>query len=357
MKERSNLLGIWTISPRAFKEFYSNLLEYICIYRIFPESISPCRNLVYYGERMIIRRAVEFIVLSIFILSSVNIVFADVFIESQGPGGYGWQQLFYNTTSPYNFYRLTASADRQYYDYGYKSIQIYARQEDYWSQDSGWWYVTNPTISSIKIYDNGSGLVYSKTSGFTVTNATVYITYNWGTNISGTEKPGTWTVNVSDGTQTATFYIFVRGQLNVTSITTSASPTANSPVTVYATIKDARSGIEVTSGITPVLYVTGGTGYTYSTTMSYSGGYWNAQFTPPSPGDYKIIVKASDGHNKWVDGRGSKDISVGGAFPASMIGGNSLLRLAILIALILGFGVNNSVRRRFLYLLKERRGK
>jgi hypothetical protein len=52
--------------------------------------------------------------------------------------------------------------------------------------------------------------------------------------------------------------------------------------------------------------------------MSYSGGYWNDQFTPNSPGDYKLIVKATDGHNNWIDGRGSTDIiTVTGSFPSS----------------------------------------
>lgn len=49
-------------------------------------------------------------------------------------------------------------------------------------------------------------------------------------------------------------------------------------------------------------------------------GVWSATFTPQSMGDHKIVVRATDGHNYWVDGRGSEFLSVSGSFPYGSLG-------------------------------------
>jgi hypothetical protein len=55
-------------------------------------------------------------------------------------------------------------------------------------------------------------------------------------------------------------------------------------------------------------------------TDSDGDGVWTASFTPANPGDHKIVVKASDDHQYWIDCRGSTVISVTGQFPyASLV--------------------------------------
>jgi hypothetical protein len=70
------------------------------------------------------------------------------------------------------------------------------------------------------------------------------------------------------------------------------------------------------------LYVTGaGENFVNSSMIDPDDdGVWTGQFTPSNPGDYKVIVMASDGHQYWVDGRGSTMLSVTGQFPyASLV--------------------------------------
>jgi hypothetical protein len=297
------------------------------------------------------RREAQKVAVVLMLILVLILIFADcdgVFavIESTGPEGYGWQQV-YGGTSP-DFKRLTASSDRQYYDYGYKEIQIYVREEDYWSQDCGWWYVSNPTLSYIKILDNGSGQVYYNNSLGPLTKGTTYITYHWGSNTSGTEKPGQWTVEVSDGTNTATFYIYVRGQLNVTSITTSSNPTVGSTVWVNATVRDHTGAIVDSLTVNKpevTMYVTG-PGFYSESLMAAGTNVWQGSFTPSAPGDYYIVIKAGDGHKYWIDGRGDKKVVVAGTFPQSF--NNSFLKLLILVifSLACSYTVKSRIRRR-----------
>lgn len=274
--------------------------------------------------------------------------------ESLGPEGYGWQQVYINTT-PYAgaqpmFFRLTVSSDRRDYDYDYKKIQIWIRAESYFSRDCGWWYVSGtPPSFSITIAD-GSNNTVNTTSLSSTTRGAGYINYSWS---DLKYKPGAWRVRVSNsstitGTNkslAASFLFYVRGQLNVTNVYTNVtSGVAGSPINVNATVKDHNSttinssykdntGKSVAPTVT--MYVSGGN-YSYSTSMSGNGQNWTATFTPPSQGDYYITIKAGDGTIYWIDGRNSTKISVGGTFYASF-GYGGLISTAFKIALMIIF--------------------
>ncbi len=244
--------------------------------------------------------------------------------ESLGPGGYGWQQAYSTNGSGYAWERITASADRDFYDYGYKPINIYVRLETYFSRDSGWWYVTGGKAIDV-VLSNGTTTFNSTTTSPTsvASKGVRNLTYNWDS--LSTSAPGRWNVTADDnGNYTLTFYIYVRGQLNVTSITNNSNQ-AGSPVTISATLKDHtgrlingsykdNAGQSAVPAVT--LYATGA-GENAEVTMSDgdNDAVWTASFTPNRPGDYKIIAKASDGHRYWVDGRGSTMLTVRGNFP------------------------------------------
>lgn len=250
-------------------------------------------------------------------------------IESFGPGCYGWQQVYTGTTS-----RLTASVDREYYDYGYKPIQVYARLEDYWAQDCGWWYTSNTKTVDVTLRDGQNDVVGTWTNQGTL-KGRKQVEHTW----ANTDDPGRWNVTVTDntaGTNYANAFFYVRGQLNVTTITNSSNPTRGSQVTIYANITD-HSGTKVNGGavdnvgtsIPPnvTAYITGA-GDNLVVELFDNGiapdgaidGEWTGQFTPQSLGDHKIIVKASDGHIYWVDGRGSTWLYVTGTFPYASLG-------------------------------------
>jgi hypothetical protein len=282
------------------------------------------------------RIAVALVVFIVF-FSSGEGVFAAQTNESQGPSGYGWQQVWDLTPSP--DVRLTGSADRQYYDYGYKNITIAGRIENYWATDCGWWYVSGtPTIESFKIWDNSSDLVVNQSS-LTAVKGVANYSYAWGSGTAGNglDDPGRWTVQVVEGTVVTQFYIFVRGQLQVTSISTTGSQ-SGIPVYVNATVKDHGYNIITSSTAnapTVTMYATGA-GFADEATMTYEGGGWNVTFTPPSPGDYYITVKAGDDHTYWIDGRGRTSVSVSGSFPYSFAGSaGSLGTVAKVAAMIL----------------------
>lgn len=263
----------------------------------------------------------------------------ETWIESTGPDGYGWQQVYINTTDGgvpmYN--RLTGSADRQYYDYGYKQIQISGRIEDYWSRDCGWWYVSGtPTIQYINITNRTNDLInYSSSIG--TTRGLGRVTYDW----SDINQSGRLNVSVINGSLIASFFIYVRGQLNVTDIYTSGN-TAESDVVVNATIKDQSNKIindtynnTYNERINVTMYVSGA-GFNNVSNMTGVGNNWTASFTPPRPGDYYITIKASDGHQYWIDGRGSEKVSITGTFPSAFVSsGASIIKIILMILLAL----------------------
>lgn len=249
--------------------------------------------------------------------------------ESRGNQSYSWHQVLTGNIS-----RLTGSADREYYDYGYKPIQIYARVEDYWAQDCGWWYISDSKTVDITIMDGKDDTVGSWTSEPT-SKGQKLVEHSW----ANSHDPGRWTVTVQDNTAAtniATFYLYVRGQLNVSNITNSSNPTSGSQVTIYANITDHagtkvngsaldNAGTSVEPNVTA--YVTGA-GDDLIVELLDDGnapdaaidGEWTGQFTPQRPGDHKIIVKASDGHQYWIDGRGSQWLYVTGQFPYASLG-------------------------------------
>ena len=249
-------------------------------------------------------------------------------VESQGPGGYGWQQVWIQTWvsgNYYNYARLTASADRQFYDWGYKEIVIYVREEDYWSQDCGWWYVTDTSTVSVSLQDATGDNVLSLT-GQGTTKGEFYTKYTWGAD----DDPGRWTVTVTDSNgNTATFYLYVRGQLNVTNITFSTAPQAGVATTIQAEVRDNAGNlipgnyVDNEGNSAPpsvVAYITGPSGETQITLSDANNdGIWTGSWTPSMPGDHLVVVKASDGHNYWVDGRGDVIASVKGEFQGSML--------------------------------------
>jgi hypothetical protein len=275
--------------------------------------------------------------------SSGEVVFAVQVNESTGPGGYGWQQVYDDTTIS----RQTGSADRKYYDYGYKDIQIWARYENYWSADCGWWYVTAGKSLTINISDS-DGLLNSTTISTTVASrGATYLTYDWENDLSDPD-PGVWTVTVSSATPalTSQFYIYVRGKLNVTSITTTpSSPTKGSTATLNATLKDQAGNLVKGNSPGPpqvTAYVVGpGQAFEVALSDGDNDGYWlNSTAVPAfnNAGDYKVVVSATDGHNYWVDGKGSEKIAVTGSFPYSFAGASSSVVkvvLMILLALLL----------------------
>lgn len=284
---------------------------------------------------MVHRRTLVAVVVFVVFFSLGEAVFAQV-NESTGPGGYGWQQV-YTDSAP--IVRLTGSADRQYYDYGYKNLTITGRIENYWMQDCGWWYVTGtPTLESIKVWDNASDLVVNE-SGLTALKGLANYSYTWGGSVAGNgyDDPGRWTVKVKNDTVVTQFYIYVRGQLGVTSISTTGSQSGGT-VTVTATVKDHANNIITSSTANApdvTMYVTGA-GLAYESTMAYEGGGWNATFTPQNPGDYYITVKAGDGHQYWLDGRGRTKIGVSGSFPYSFAGSTGSAAAKVTFMVLLG---------------------
>jgi hypothetical protein len=134
-----------------------------------------------------------------------------------------------------------------YYDYGYKEIQISGRYENYWSGDCGWWYVSGTPIVYISIYDNASNPVISENTPVSTIRGLGTYTYTWGS--SSNETPGDWTVLVRNqsnpaGSVVAQFKIFVRGKLNVTSISwTPSFPSRGNTITLNVTLKDHAGNI------------------------------------------------------------------------------------------------------------------
>jgi hypothetical protein len=298
------------------------------------------------------RAPVAAVVLVVLSLAMADGVFAAYVLvnESKGPGGYGWQQAYGGDTP--HFSRLTASADRDTYDYGYKNIEVFVRLEDYWSQDCGWWYVTAGRAITVTL-SNGTTTVNS--SGVTTSLASKgggTITYDWADTNFDTTAPGRWLVTADDGAggnftggNAMQFYIYVRGQLNVTSIATTGSA-VGSNVVIDATVKDhtGRTVIgEMTdnanpaNNVTPIVtaYVTGPSG-TLTVPLSWTGTAWQGTWAGAdvtNPGNHKIIVRATDNHDYWIDGRGrSKDIAISGPFPSSFAGN---LWLPVLVAIFL----------------------
>jgi hypothetical protein len=306
-----------------------------------------------YEKRNVISGKVILIILVTFFAIGEGVVVAKT-IESTGPGGYGWQQA-YGGTGP-SIARLTASADRDTYDYGYKNIQVYVRFEDYWSQDCGWWYVTGGKQLTVELRND--------TTIFNTTTITTSlsskgggsITYSWSD--LGTYTPGRWNVSVYDNenfssTDPVTFYIYVRGQLNITSISTSGN-TVGSEINITANVKD-HSG-RLIKGDTPnapvvKAYVTG-SGEEFEIVMNDDGTYpdvtaydgeWTGSFTPQKAGDHKIIVVAGDDHQYWIDGRGSTTVVISGTFPLSFAFSSKVRMLIIvLVAIIIVTGIRRS---------------
>lgn len=246
-------------------------------------------------------------------------VFATV--ESSGPGGCCWQQVYDGTTQ-----RLTGSADRQYYDYDYKKITIYGRVEEYWAADCGWWYIGDTRTVGVRILDGKGETVYSA-SGSGTSKGRVEITYNWGSD----DDPGLWniTVNATGGTSSANFTIYVRGKLNVTTITPSVSnPNVGQTINITATVQDNgantinstyRDNNNTLAPPTVTAYING-PGTSLTLPMSASGNNWiTANFSLNATGDYKVKIKATDGNRYWVDGSGASVVSVRGNFPYASV--------------------------------------
>lgn len=227
------------------------------------------------------------------------------------------------TTSGNN--RLTGSSDRDYYDWGYKQVQISGRRENYYESDCGWWYVSAESTINVSIADAAGDYLVTNEAATTTKGQTGELTYLWGAD----DEPGRWNVTMGSGTDQVKFYVYVRGQLNVTQITTSPVPTTGSPVTINATLKDNAGNLvpgnavdnEGNSSAPMVTAYVSGPGEYFEATMTDddNDGVWNGSFTPQKTGDHMIAVKASDGHDKWVDGRGSTKISVSGTFPYTLV--------------------------------------
>ncbi|MEE8168539.1 MAG: hypothetical protein V3T58_06675 [Candidatus Hydrothermarchaeales archaeon] len=249
-------------------------------------------------------------------------------VESTGPGGYGWQQVYKGYTE-----RLTGSADREYYDYGRKKIQIFGRGEDYWEEDCGWWYTSSTITPTVTIKDGAGQTIVNGASMSSPIKGVSSYTYDWSTG----DDPGEWNVTVTTTNLQSDFALYVRGRLNVTSISTTGSQ-ANSPIAVNATVKD-NAGVTVTGSTTNeptvTMYVSG-PGYYYEADMNWNGANWGEYFTSPNPGDHYIAVKAGDGHQYWVDGRGNASVSISGDFPSSFSGsGSSVLKFLAMFALVI----------------------
>lgn len=260
----------------------------------------------------------------------IDSVFAAQLNESWGPGygsgqiGYGWQQV-YEIGIGEAASRLTGTADRWWYDYGFKEIQISSRLETYWSGDCGWWYVRgNPTIN-IYLYDAKGDMVLQRTNqGSTKGRNTT--TYSWN---SSDDDPGEWTARVDDGNVYSYFKLFVRGGLVVQNISTNASngpytPNTGENILVNVSLVDnagnpVNGSYDINNGTSAApnvwLYITGA-GEEQNISMSDidNDGNWTAVVTLNNMGDHKFIAKATDNHTYWVDGRGSVTVSVKGDF-------------------------------------------
>jgi hypothetical protein len=242
--------------------------------------------------------------------------------ESLGPDGYGWQQTYEVFTPATGVAtRITGTADRQFYDYGFKQIQISGRKENYWSQDCGWWYVQSESTVNITVIDAAGDEVFNSTS-LSTTKGRRTETLPW----SSDDDPGEWTVKVDDGVTQASFKLYVRGALQIYPITTSpVTPSTGTLTTIQAMIKDNAGNLVNGSAVdnngtsippTVTAYVTGaGEDFVVSLSDGDDDGVWTGSFTPNAMGDHKIKVKASDDHSFWVDGSGSNYVSVGGTFP------------------------------------------
>ena len=271
-----------------------------------------------------------FILFMMVALATATIASAALVVESTGPGGYGWNQSYDLRPTP--DIRLTGSSDRMYYDHGYKGIQIMGRRESFWATNCGWWYVTHGGTITINLTDAVGHLVLTNTShtlNKTVDRGMYVHTYTWGTG----DDPGVWNVTVSENSSVSvSFRLFVRGQLNVTSITTSADPRARSNVTIHAVLRDnAGAGVlgNETHPVTVTAHISGAgenfvftmydDGRTGGDTVANNSIWTNNSLTPSRPGTYFITVKASDGHVKWIDGSNSTKIGVGGEFIPAMM--------------------------------------
>ncbi len=263
--------------------------------------------------------------------------------ESTGPGGYGWQQVYGAVDwAAGEATRITGSADRQFYDYGFKGIQISGRKENYWSRDSGWWYVSSESTLNFTLYDGDNHVVLDFTDVLT-SKGVATVNYTWGTGsrengVHLEDERGRWTAVVGDGTLTSMFYLYVRGHLKVTPTTSSITPSTGDTVTINASVRDQannlinRSAVDNigNSTVPQVTAIVTGAGEYFDLVMYDDGtkggdtvaddGVWSAQFTPQNMGDHKIIVRATDGHNYWVDGRGRTTLSVSGDFPYGSLG-------------------------------------
>ncbi len=286
----------------------------------------------------------------------------------------GWDQYTQSGEGPglQGLQRITASSDRDYYDWGYKQIQISMRRENFLVHDCGWWYVIEAPPSpfpepwfsgggqgtlSFKLIDAAGDTVLS-TYASTTKGQTGEQSYAW----EWDDDPGQWTVTsvsplcsisgLGHMCYNLTFYLYVRGQLDVTQITASPSPTTGSPVTINATLRDnagnlvANNAQDNTGNSTrpAVMAIVTGPGEYFEINLYddatnddvvANDGIWSGQFTPQETGDYRIIVKAGDGHDKWVDGAGSKNIAVTGTFPYAFASGASILTVIFMILLAL----------------------
>jgi len=269
------------------------------------------------------------------LIGSSTTVSAAIVTESTGPNGYGWQQK-YTDTSPY--YRVTGSADRQYYDWGYKQISISGRREQYWHADCGWWYVSGESNLDINMTDAAGDTLVIGSNIATTKGQTGEQSYTWGAD----DDPGRWTVTVGGPTIVTQFYIYVRGQLNVTQITTSGTLQTGNLITIQATLKDNANNLVTgsatdntgTSVVPTVTAYVSGAGENFEVALSDgdNDGVWTGTFTPQKPGDHKITVKASGGHQYWVDGRGSTTVPISGSFPYGIgVGSGSMLKVLFMI--------------------------
>jgi hypothetical protein len=226
-----------------------------------------------------------------------------------------------------------------FYDFGYKNIQIYTRVEEYWATDCGWWYIGDTETVGVNITDAG-GDELKVVQGLSTSKGRVEFTYPWGLD----DDPGEWTVTVNatngtgDSVNTATFTIYVRGKLDVSSISFNTStPNVGESVLISASVKDhtgnSVNGSAVDNNGTTVApwvnaYVVGG-GDSFEVTLYDDGStggdtaidaVWMGE-TPPfaATGDHKVKVKAEDGHQYWVEGGGSSFVSVKGTFPYASV--------------------------------------
>jgi hypothetical protein len=226
-----------------------------------------------------------------------------------------------------------------FYDWGYKNVQVYTRVEEYWATDCGWWYIGDTETVAVNLTD-AAGEELNITQGLSTSKGRVEFTYLWGTD----DDPGLWTVtvNATDGggaaVNTATFTIYVRGKLQLSSVGFNTStPNVGEKVRISASITD-HAGNSIANNhqdnngtstpLTVTAYVTGA-GEAFEVTLEDDGtgaddtandGIWKGD-TPAfaAMGDHKVKVKAEDGHQYWVEGSGSGFVSVKGTFPYASI--------------------------------------